>query len=58
MARLNISPELHGKLLNCQATSYSVERSFSMLRKLLAKQNFWPDNVWKCLALFVNKSLV
>ena len=38
MTRLNISPELHTKLLNCQATSCSVERSFSMLRKLLAKK--------------------
>ena len=58
MTRQNISPELHAKLLNCQATSCSVERCFSMLRKLLAKKRyFWPDNVWKYLALFVNKSL-
>jgi len=29
-----------------------------MLRKLLAKYRyFWLDNVWKYLALFVNKSL-
>jgi len=52
MTRLNISPEVHAKLLNCQATSCTVERSFSMLRKLLAKNRyFWPDNVWKYLAL-------
>jgi len=58
MTRLNITPELWAKLLNCQATSCSVERSFSMLRKLLAKYRyFWLDNVWKYLALFVNKSL-
>ena len=45
MTRLNISPELHIKLLNCQATSCSVERSFDMLRKLLAKNRyFWSDN--------------
>ena len=58
MTRPNISPELYAKLLNCQATSCSVERSFSMLRKLLAKdRHFTPDNVWKYLALYVNKSL-
>jgi len=33
MIRPNISPELYAKLLNCQATSYTVERSFSMLGK-------------------------
>jgi len=58
MIRLNSSPELQAKLLNCQATSCSVERSFSMLRKLLEKNRyFWSGNVWKYLALFVNKSL-
>ena len=40
MIRLNSSPELHAKLLNCQATSCSVERSFGMLRKLLAKNRY------------------
>jgi len=35
-----------------------VERSFSMLRKLLANdRHFSPDNVWKYLALYVKKSL-
>jgi len=62
MTRLNFnlacSPELHAKLLNCQATSCSVEQRFSMLRQLLAKNRYsWPDNVWKYLALFVSKSL-
>jgi len=58
MTRPNISPELHAKLLNCQATSCTMERSFGMLRKLLAKVcHFCPDNVWKFLALDVNKSL-
>ena len=48
MTRPNISPELHAKLLNCQASSSSVERSFSMLRKLLSKDHhFSPYNVWK-----------
>ena len=58
MTRSNISPELYAKLLNCQATSCSVERSFSMLGKLLAKdRHFSPKNVWKYLVLYVNKSL-
>jgi len=36
----------------------TVERSFSMLCKLLANdRHFSPDNVWKYLALCVNKSL-
>jgi len=56
MIRANISLELYGKLLNCQVTSCTVERSFSMLGKLLAKdRHFSPKNVWKYLALFVNK---
>jgi len=58
MTRPNICPELYAKLLNCQGTSCSVERSFSMLRKLLAKYcHFSPNTVWKYLALYVNKSL-
>ena len=56
--RVNISPELYAKLLNCQATSCTVERSFSMLGKLLAKdRRFSQNNVCKYLALYVNKSL-
>ena len=55
MTRSNISPQLHAKLLNCQATSCT---SFSMLRKLLVKdRHFSLGNVWKYLALYVNKSL-
>jgi len=51
----NISPQLHAKLLNCQATSCT---SFSMLHKLLAKnRHFSLGNVWKHLAIYVNKSL-
>jgi len=58
MIRPNISPELYAKLLNCQATSYIVERSFSMFGNLLAKdRHFSPKNVWKYLALYVNKPL-
>jgi len=58
MTRPNISPELYAKLLNCQATSCTVERSFSMLNKLLAKdRHFSTQNVWKYLAIYVNRSL-
>ena len=58
MTRPNINPELYAKLLNCQATSCTVQRSFSMLGKLLAKdRHFSPNNVCKYLALYVNKSL-
>ena len=58
MTRPNISPELYVKLLNCQAISCTMERSFSMLGKLLAKnRHFSPNNVCKYLALYVNKSL-
>jgi len=58
MTRPNISPELYAKLLNCQASSCTVERSFNMLRKLLACDwHFSPDNDWKYLALYINKSL-
>ena len=58
MTRPNIGPELYAKLLNCQATSCTVEQSFSMLRKALANhRHFSPDNVWKYLALYANKSL-
>ena len=58
MTQPNISPELYAKSLNCQATSCTVERSFSMLGKLLAKDcHFSPNNVCKYLALYVNKSL-
>jgi len=49
MTRTNISPELYAKFLNCQATSCTVERSFSMLRKHLAKDHhFFPmfGNIW------------
>jgi len=58
MIRPNISLELYAKLLNCQATSCNVERSFSMLGKLLAKdRHFSPKNISKHLALYVNKQL-
>ena len=57
MSNTNVSPALYPKLLRCQATSCSVERSFSMLGKLLAKdRQFAQGNEWKYLALYVNKT--
>ena len=46
MGRGDISPHLYRLLSNSQATSASVERSFSILRKLLARdRNFKDDNL-------------
>ena len=46
MENNNISPADYVLLLKCQPTSVSVERSFSMLGKLLTKdRNFSPENV-------------
>ena len=57
MSNTNVSPALYAKHLQCEATSCSVERSFSMLGKLLVKDcQFAQDNVWKYLALYVNKT--
>ena len=48
LKRSDISPALYTKLQCAPATSAAVERSFSMLRKLLAKdRNFLPDYVEK-----------
>ena len=58
MTRPNISPKVYAQLLNCQATLCTMERSFTMLGKLLAKdRHFSPNNVCKYLALYVNKLL-
>jgi len=43
MSKANVSPALYAKLLKCQATSCSVERSFSMLGKLLAKDQHFAQ---------------
>ena len=56
MKRRDIEPVLYAKLQKCQPTSASVERSFSMLNKLLAKdRNFLNENVSKYLVLHYNK---
>lgn len=55
MSNKNLSPDVYALLLKCQATSVSVERSFSMLSKILAKdRNFRPDNVKFYLASVYN----
>ena len=46
MERQDISMAVYHMLQNSQPTSASVERSFSMLKKLLAKdRNFKAENV-------------
>ena len=43
-----ITAALYAKLLQCQATSFTVERSFSMLYKLLAKDRYLVQgDLWK-----------
>ena len=53
--RPDIAPATYAKLLNCQPTSAAVERIFSMLNKMLAKdKNFNPQNVKNCITLHYN----
>ena len=53
--RPDIAPATYAKLLNCQPTSASVERSLSMLNKMLAKdRNFNPQNVRNYITLHYN----
>ena len=55
--RQDISPAVHHMLQNFQPTSASVERSFSMLKKLLAKdRNFKVENVPHYMVLHFNAS--
>ena len=55
--RADVSPAIYSKLFSAQCTSVSVERSFSMLKKLLAKdRNFLPENVGKYFMLYFNLS--
>lgn len=52
-----ISPTSYLLLQNCPPTSISVERSFSMLKKLLASdRNFYPDNIYDFFSFYFNKS--
>ena len=55
MERQDISPVVHHMLQNSQPTSASVERSISMLNKLLAKnRNFKAENVQHYMILHFN----
>ena len=50
-----VAPITYAHLEKCQASSASVERSFSMLSKLLAKdRNFKPENIKMYLVLHYN----
>ena len=57
MERQDISPAAYHMLQNSLPTSASVERSFSMFKKLLARdRNFNAENVRHYLILHLNKS--
>lgn len=52
-----ISPMILGQLRKCQPTSGDVERSFSILKKILANdRNFLPENVKKYAILKFNSN--
>ena len=58
MARSDISPAVYSLLQHSQPTSASVERSFSMLKKLLAKdRNFSVQNVKHYMILHYNSCM-
>ena len=57
MERQNISRAVYHMLQNSQPTSAFVERSFSMLKKLLSKvRNFKAENVRHYMILRFNAS--
>jgi len=57
MERQDISPAVYNLLRNSQPTTASVERSFSMLKKLLAEdRNFKAENVQHYMVLHINSS--
>ena len=57
MERQDISPTVYHMLQNSQPTSASVKISFSMLKKLLAKdRNFKAENVRHYMILHFNAS--
>ena len=56
-SRPEISPATYAQLKEAQCTSTAVERSFSMLQKLLRDdRNFRPENVKKYIVAMFNKS--
>ena len=55
MEKQDISPAVYHMLQNSQPISASVERSFSMLKKLLAKdRNFKVENMQHYMILHLN----
>ena len=53
--RENITPAMFSQLQQCCATSCAVERSFSLLKKLLSKETiFLPDNLKKYFIFYYN----
>ena len=57
MERQDISPAVYHMLQNYQPPSASVERSFSMLKKMLAKdRNFKVESVRHYIILHFNAS--
>ena len=58
LEKQDISPAVYHMLQNSQPTSASVERSFSMLKKQLAKdRNFKAENVRPYMILHFNASI-
>jgi len=58
MERQDISPAVYSLLQNPQPTTASVETSFSMLKKLLAKdRNVKAKNVQHCMISHFNSSI-
>ena len=58
MERQDVSPAVYHMLQNSQPTSAFVERSFSMLKKLLAKdRNFKAENVRHYMVIHFNASI-
>lgn len=55
MPNKNLSPATYALLFKSQATSISIERSFSMLNKINAKdRNFNAENFYKYIILHYN----
>jgi hypothetical protein len=53
-----ISPSLYVSMLNCPPTSIAVERSFSMLKKMLQKdRNFLQENIYFYFCFYFYKSI-
>ena len=58
LRRKEVSPTLYASLQQCTATSVCVERSFSILKKLIAKdRNFKDENIEKYIIKVYNASL-